>query len=158
MNFKTLLKLPTIDQEAEFLKLSEEEQKGIFGEWQNSNAMLAKFYNNVLRKNMKNGIIHPRNDDGIERLKNEHKSWTDIRRSLMFKYKSLGKAAKALGVTYICLSNVIHGQLYTVYVIEALQKDLNLTDDQVLTFWPLLGKWPKPSKRREHEERRRNEG
>ncbi len=73
MNFKTLLKLPTTDQEAEFLKLSEEEQKGIFGEWQNSNAMLAKFYNNVLRKNMKNGIIHLRNNDGIERLKKENK-------------------------------------------------------------------------------------
>ncbi len=72
----------------------------------------------------------------------------DIKRALLFKHKSLTKAATALKVDYIGLSHVIHGRIHYAGIIQALQKDLNLTDEQVLEFWPLLGKWPKPSKRR----------
>ena len=76
------------------------------------------------------------------------KSREDIKRALLFKHKSLTKAATKIEVSYIGLSHVIHGRHYIVHIIQALQKDLNLTDDQVLEFWPLLRTWPKKSKRR----------
>ena len=67
----------------------------------------------------------------------------DIKRALLFKHKSLTKAANCLIISYSELSHVIYNRRATNHVIHALQKDLNLTDDQVLEFWPLLRTWPK---------------
>ena len=67
----------------------------------------------------------------------------DIKRALLFKHKSLTKASVAIKVNYIGLSHTIHGRIHYADIIQALQKDLNITDDQVLEFWPLLRTWPK---------------
>lgn len=70
-------------------------------------------------------------------------SLADVRRALILKYGNLTKAAQALGIHYNFLSNILGGRIYLVYAIRKLQQDLNLTDQQVLEFWPLLKKWPK---------------
>jgi hypothetical protein len=70
-------------------------------------------------------------------------SLADVRRALILKYGNLTKAARKLEVNYHFLSHVLSGRIYYVYLIQKLQQDLNLTDQQVLEFWPLLKKWPK---------------
>jgi hypothetical protein len=70
-------------------------------------------------------------------------SLADVRRALILKYGNLTKAAQALGIHYNFLSNILGGRIYLVYAIQKLQQDLDLTDQQVLEFWPLLKKWPK---------------
>ncbi|MEJ5361123.1 MAG: hypothetical protein WHV26_03585 [Spirochaetota bacterium] len=70
----------------------------------------------------------------------------DIKKALIFKYGSLTNASEILQVNYIFLSHVLAGRIYYVYIIKKLQEDLNLTNEQVLQFWPLLKKWPKDKK------------
>ena len=84
----------------------------------------------------------------IEIKKPVIKKRQDIKLALRYKYHNLTKAAKALNVKFNALSNVIHSRIYTIHVIQAIQEDLNLTDEQVLEFWPLLDHWPKKSNRR----------
>jgi len=66
-----------------------------------------------------------------------------VRRALIYKHGDLTKAAEDMAIDYLTLSHVINGRRCQVNVINAIQHDLNLTDDQVLNFWPLLRSWPK---------------
>jgi hypothetical protein len=70
-----------------------------------------------------------------------------IRTMLIIKHNSLTQAAKTLGVLYPRLSNTINGREQTVYAVEAIQNDLELSDNQVLNLWPLLKSWPRESRR-----------
>ena len=81
--------------------------------------------------------------DGLRIISRER-----VKKILLLKYKSLTNAANFLGIKFNSLSNVIHGRHYTIYVIVAIQKDLGLTNEQVLEFWPLLGTWPKEGRRK----------
>jgi hypothetical protein len=66
-----------------------------------------------------------------------------LRAAIMMKYGTISNAAESMGVKYNGLSNTINGRYTFVPQISALQKDLSLTDAQVLHLWPLLGHWPK---------------
>jgi len=70
----------------------------------------------------------------------------DVKTALMLKYGNLTKAAQVLNVNYQFLSHVLAGRIYYIYIVQAIQQDLGLTDQQVLEFWPLLKKWPKDTK------------
>jgi len=69
-----------------------------------------------------------------------------LRRALMVKHGTLTEASEKLGVPYARLLGAIKGREQTFYVIHALQSDLGLTDDQVLSLWPLLRSWPREIK------------
>ena len=66
-----------------------------------------------------------------------------IKFALQLKYGNLTKASGQLKIEYCALSDTIAGRRHTINIIQAIQEDLNLTDEQVLEFWPLLGHWPK---------------
>jgi hypothetical protein len=71
------------------------------------------------------------------------KSRNDVKSILIFKYGNLTKAAHYLNIPYIRLSATIAGRENIHHVIAAIQRDLELTDTQVLHLWPLLKQWPK---------------
>ena len=89
---------------------------------------------------------------GVEALRG--KTWRDIpvssraslRRALIKKHGSLTNAANSLQVSYQHLSDAISGRRNVVNVIAAIQKDLGLTNVQVLELWPLLREWPRESR------------
>jgi hypothetical protein len=64
------------------------------------------------------------------------KSRADVRRALLFKYKSLSRAAVMLNVDYSTLSHVLNGRLRTRHILDAIQADLNITDEQMQTMFP----------------------
>lgn len=66
-----------------------------------------------------------------------------VRRALIIRHGDLTKAAMDLGVNFQSLSDIIGGRRHTIEIVTAIQHDLNLSDDQVLNFWPLLRSWPK---------------
>lgn len=66
-----------------------------------------------------------------------------VRRALIIRHGDLTKAAADMAIDYLTLSHVINGRRCPVGVITAIQQDLNLTDNQVLDFWPLLRSWPR---------------
>lgn len=74
------------------------------------------------------------------------KELKDVKKALLFKYGSLTQASLQLQINYIFLSHVLAGRIYLIHIIKKLQEDLNLTNEQVLQFWPLLKKWPKDKK------------
>jgi len=67
----------------------------------------------------------------------------DVRRALLKKYGSLTTAAEKLVIPYNRLNGALTGRESFTYVIEALQSDLQLSDDKVLHLWPLLRIWPR---------------
>ena len=52
--------------------------------------------------------------------------------------------AEKYGVRYSFLSDVLNGRQHLSYIVAAIQKDFNLSDEQVLACWPLLRRWPRP--------------
>lgn len=66
-----------------------------------------------------------------------------VRLALIIRHGNLTKAAEDMTIDYLTLSQVINGRRCPVNVVKAIQHDLNLSDDQVLNFWPLLRSWPK---------------
>lgn len=83
-----------------------------------------------------------------------HEGWRSIqvnsrvtlKRALMKKHGNLTLAAAALGVNYTRLSAIIGGREHIINAVAAIQRDLELTDEQVLTLWPLLRRWPRESR------------
>lgn len=67
-----------------------------------------------------------------------------VRSRLILKHGSLTKAAVVLAVPYLRLSHAMNGREYLAWIVAAIQKDLRLTDAQVLACWPLLRRWPRP--------------
>ena len=67
-----------------------------------------------------------------------------VRARLILKHGSLTKAATNLAVPYLQLSHAMNGRQSTAWIVAAIQKDLRLSDAQVLACWPLLRKWPRP--------------
>ena len=92
-----------------------------------------------------------------ERVANDAKrkwSWRDIeisdremlRVALIKKYGSLSRAAECLNVNYQVLSDVIGGRRHIYGVVDAIQREMEITDAQVLALWPLLRQWPRKSR------------
>ena len=89
---------------------------------------------------------------GVENLRG--KTWRDIpvishaalRRALIKKHGSLTSAAGNLEIPYSRLSATINGREQIIHVVTAIQKDLGLTNVQVLELWPLLREWPRESR------------
>ena len=81
-------------------------------------------------------------------------TWRDIRvtdgdklrTALIKKHGSLTRAGVNLAVGYPQLSDVLNARRQTRNVIEAIQSDLGLSDEQVLSLWPLLKTWPRKSR------------
>lgn len=69
-----------------------------------------------------------------------------IKRVLIYKHGDLTRAAENLSVSYPRLSGALCGREQIISVVSAIQHDLNLTDEQVLSFWPLLKSWPRISR------------
>jgi len=91
----------------------------------------------------------------LQKLKEARRiTWRDIpitdkeklRTALIMKHKSLTEAGVSLNVGFPQLSDVLNSRRQTIHVIKAIQADLNLSDEQVLKFWPLLRAWPRKSK------------
>jgi hypothetical protein len=70
-----------------------------------------------------------------------------VRTMLIVKHGSLTQAASSFDMTYPRLSGAVGGRESIVWVIEAIQNDLDLSDNQVLNLWPLLKIWPRESRR-----------
>ncbi len=75
------------------------------------------------------------------------KSLQSVRARLIKKYGTLSQAAADLRIHYVRLSHAVNGREYLIWVITILQRDLELTDHQVLMLWPLLKAWPKEDRR-----------
>jgi len=81
-------------------------------------------------------------------------TWRDIRVTdrdklkiaLKKKHGSLSKAAESLDIQFIRLSSVVNGRDCTIDKITKIQSDLGLSDEQVLSLWPLLKTWPRKSR------------
>lgn len=81
-------------------------------------------------------------------------TWRDIdissrerlRMALIKKHGSLTQAAECLEVNYQILSDVLGGRRHIYGVVESIQRDMEMTDDTVLSLWPLLRQWPKKSR------------
>ncbi len=69
-----------------------------------------------------------------------------VRSALILKHGDLTTAAEKLEIPYIRLSGALCGRENLIYVISAIQTDLELSDTQVLALWPLLKQWPKTRK------------
>ena len=84
--------------------------------------------------------------DGWRMLKPS--SLRNVRRMLEMKHGGLKKARVALGVNAMntFYSVLINRENFPRY-ISAIQRDLELTDAQVLALWPLLKEWPKKQRR-----------
>lgn len=67
-----------------------------------------------------------------------------VRARLILKHGSLTKAATDLTVPYTRISMLLNGREHIAWIVAAIQKDLRLTDAQVLACWPLLRRWPRP--------------
>jgi hypothetical protein len=71
-----------------------------------------------------------------------------VRQMLVAKHGgSLTAAASKLDLRFQRLSATLGGREQIVWIIEAIQNDLELSDEQVLNLWPLLKEWPKESRR-----------
>lgn len=70
-----------------------------------------------------------------------------VRAMLLLKHGNLSQAAIALQVPYNRLSQAVNGRESLVWVITAIQQDLELSNHQVLTLWPMLREWPKEGRR-----------
>lgn len=66
-----------------------------------------------------------------------------LRNVLRKKHKGLGNAARFFYIDARNFSTIIWGVSSTIRVITAIQKDLNLSDEQVLQLWPQLQVWPR---------------
>jgi hypothetical protein len=69
-----------------------------------------------------------------------------LRRALVKKHGSLTRAAESLGVNYTRLSATIGGREHIINTVAIIQDDLELSNEQVLTLWPLLRTWPRESR------------
>lgn len=91
----------------------------------------------------------------IERLAGESRSgielWrriepTDlgaVKRMLKAKHGNLSRAATKLQMPYTHLSHIIGGRLNVIWMVDRIQRDLELSDADVLRLWPLLRRWPR---------------
>ncbi len=81
-------------------------------------------------------------------------SWRDIeildremlRVALIKKYGSLTRAAECINIPYIRLSAAIAGREQVVGIVAAIQKEMEMSNAQVLALWPLLRQWPRKSR------------
>jgi len=56
------------------------------------------------------------------------------------------RAAVAIQSDYQMLSDVVGGRRRIINIVAAIQDDLELSNEQVLTLWPLLRTWPRESR------------
>lgn len=69
-----------------------------------------------------------------------------LKRALKQKYGTLTQAAANLELPYDALSAVLGGRKSLFYVVGTLQNEFELSDKQVLEFWPLIKRWPRPDR------------
>lgn len=72
----------------------------------------------------------------------------DVKKALVLKHGSVTDASRTLAIPYNHLSDIVNGRRHYPSFVAIIQNDLQLSDTQVLRFWPLLGVWPKASRKR----------
>lgn len=70
----------------------------------------------------------------------------DVKKALKKKYGTLSTAAEDLGIVYQMLSDTLHGRRHIFQIIDILQDEFDLSNEQVVEFWPLVKEWPKKSR------------
>ena len=60
----------------------------------------------------------------------------DVKRALLYKYRTLSKAAQVLDVDYNALSQVLNGRTRNSYILTAIKDDLSLTDTEISALFP----------------------
>jgi hypothetical protein len=66
-----------------------------------------------------------------------------IKRMVTAKYGNLTRAAQRLEIDYQRLSDAINGRRQVAWIVQRIQRDLELSDADVLRLWPLLRRWPR---------------
>lgn len=77
----------------------------------------------------------------------EPTSLNHVRAMLLIKHGSLSQAAVTMQMPFVRLSMALNGRENIVWIVAAIQRDLELSNDQVLALWPLLREWPKADRR-----------